>query len=185
MGSMRGNLKARVCIIAPPPVDSEYARQLPLSCPNAAALHLLLEKSGFDTNEDAFVLSCSFFGTKANKASTDPVAVLIKEIAEKKLADFFICVGDLSFKFIFGRGKMPPMSTMQGSLIYHNDIGHKPLFTLPNIDGLIPPNANVSGRLPYSEYRRLQGLRDWSEKLTTKMETIGAKLTTLIQKHAR
>lgn len=138
MRSMRGNVKSRCWIIAPHPLEEEYSRQMPLTSREAARFHQMLKDlAEFDTEEDSLVFTCSVFGNKPLKGSTDSVRAFVLESVKRNLFDRIVCVGSDPFRFIFGRGKKPSMTTLAGSIIHHADLGNRPLFTFPDLSGLV------------------------------------------------
>jgi hypothetical protein len=135
----RGNPKASILIIAPPCDKVEYEKGVPLSNDCAIAFHMLLqEEIQFDTNKDAFIISCCRFGLKPKKHNTDPIIEFVRQCADKEIFQHYVCVGDDAFKFIFGSGKKPSMQSLAGYTMRVKETGYKPLFVFPSVKMLAP-----------------------------------------------
>lgn len=168
--AMRGNPRSRVLIVAPPMTVSEYERGIPLTDPDAAFFHTLLkEATGLDTERHCYVISCSRYGLKPNKASTQDVVEYVRQLAQFRLFDLCICVGDDAFKFIFGRGKKPTMNSLAGSTIRHGDIYHLPVFTFPSLQGLVHEETG--------DKREDRFRADWSNKQQFRFSHLFDRLT--------
>lgn len=134
----RGNPRSQICLIAPPCSPEDYENDTPFSDRYAQQFEALLtEELDILGSEKMFVISCSQFGVKPCKASTEPVRELIISPRFHQQFIMFVCVGDDAFKHIFGRGKKPSTSTLVGSTIFHPDIANKPLFTFQNVNDLV------------------------------------------------
>jgi uracil-DNA glycosylase len=129
---MRGNIKSRVLWLAPPPTGEDYANRLPFCGPAARQLEQILNAHELST-EDFLVLSCSRWGVKPSKASTTPIKGLVEEYARRGLFLFYILVGGEAFRFLFGSGLKVPMHTMEGKTLYMRELGHRPMFVLPDV----------------------------------------------------
>lgn len=168
--SVRGDFTAPVCVIAPPPTAEEIQTQLPLSDKDAVILHsLILEETGYDTDKDFLVVSCALVqekNRKTSKSATAPVREFITALSEHASPKLYVCVGGESFKHIFGRGKLPSMSMLAGSVIYHQDIQDKPLFTFPDIQGLHPTPLIPDNSDAYMVRRAQKAANDWADLQT-------------------
>jgi len=168
--SIRGNFDSPICLIAPPPCDEEVANQLPLSNADGVLFHSLIqEELGLDTDKDFLVVSCAVAAAKnmkTSKSMTAPIREYVLALSRLKSPKLYVCVGSESFKHIFGRGKLPAMSMLAGSLIYHQDICDKPLFTFPNIQGLEPTPIIPNGADEYTVRRAHKNAKEWSDLQT-------------------
>lgn len=160
---VRGDLNCRTLMLAPPPSKEEMEQDLPLAGDTARMFHELLLEQGFSTERNAVVLACALSGPKACKANTQPVAELAHEYARLGFFDLFICVGEDAFKYIYGRGRKPPMTALIGRPVYIAQAGNKPVFVFPNISLLAPPPANLIRREIYRwEARRNEAIQQIS-----------------------
>jgi hypothetical protein len=139
INQLRGSARSRLLLIAPPCLEEEYKAQVPFSYQHAQAFHTIIkEETGFDTDKDALVVSCSKFYPKANKESTGYICDFVRLCAEKQMFDRYVCVGDDAFKFIFGRGKKPSMASIMAQTMYVEETCYKPLFVFPSPWALYP-----------------------------------------------
>lgn len=138
MRQMRGNLKSRILLVAPPPSLEEYKLGLPLSDRHAQAFHEWLLMNSFNTEKDCIVIAASAFRAKANRASTVPIISFIRSCSARDFFNKYIVVGDAAFSFAFGEGRKTTMSTLAGSVIHIKDVNHKPMFVFPSITKLNP-----------------------------------------------
>lgn len=176
MRAMRGNARARIVLIAPPCTPLEYEEQKPFIDNGALEFHQILdEHADLDTNSDCLVVSCSLFGEKANKASTDPIRGYLEKLAKRDQFTFFICVGDDAFKFMFGRGKKPSMGTLAGNIMYVPETNFKPLYVFPNLEGLSIESEDAEKASAYELRRTL----DWQDKTIRRFITLATNLRKL------
>lgn len=153
IGKMRGNVRSKILLIAPPCNGDEYQMNIPFANNSAKEFHLILNDHGLDTEKHFLVVSCSAFGEKPSKQSTELVKAFIEKCAKFNIFDMYMCVGDDAFKFIFGAGKKPSSAALYGSTIFVPETGYKPLFTFPSPDMLtVPENA------PEWQLRRLNAM---------------------------
>lgn len=156
---MRGNKRSSVLMLAPPLDLKEYENGgLPLSNHAALRFHEILEEEcGISTDRDCIVVSCSRYGTKANKASTDGIKELVRQATLKKQTEFKIvmCVGDEAFKHIFGRSKKPSGS-LYWNVMFVEETNYLPLYVFPPLEGL---HVNFTGDR-WADSR----LSDWQSK---------------------
>lgn len=168
--AMRGNPRSKVLMIAPPMTEYEYKKGVPLSSPDALVFHELLEEEAkFSTHRDCLVMTCSRYGLKPSKHSCEDPLWLVQEFARRGLFNLYVCIGDDAFKHIFGRGKKPPMTSLEGQTMYVAELKRVPLFVFPNIQGL--GFEAKEGRLTRPEFLA----RDWSEKLHNRFTKLVAK----------
>jgi uracil-DNA glycosylase len=132
MSNLRGNPKSSVLLIAPPCSAEEYNQGVPFCNLAAKEFHTLLHDHGYDTQRHFLVVSCSVYGEKPSKHSTELVKGFIAKCAAFNCFEYYICVGDEAFKYIFGAGKKPSGSAIYGSTVYVPETGHKPLFVFPS-----------------------------------------------------
>lgn len=130
---MRGNPEAKFLLIAPPFSEAECRKGVPFSDHAATLFHeILAQEAHLDTNQDFMVVSCNRYGLKANKHSTQPIVDFVLECGRKSLFDFYLCIGDDAFKFVFGHGKKPSMSALAGHVMYVAETDFKPLYVFPD-----------------------------------------------------
>lgn len=157
----RGNLKARIMVIAPRPNLVDLENNVPMSCPAAQQLHgILLSSASINTEEDCFVVPGSVLPKKPSKLSVLPFKSLpLKFHSRFKL---IVCVGGDNFKFMFGDGKKSSMQTLaNGNLIYLPAlIGKTPLMVLPEYEFLVPPWDSF----PPDQQWKLEALQDRAAK---------------------
>ncbi len=166
MSKMRGNPKSRVLLITPPCSVAEYEQGVPFCGEPARLFHVLLHEHGFDTQKQFLVTTCCAYGDKPSKHSTEVVKNFILKAAELRVFDYYVCVGDTPFKYIFGQGKKPASGSLYGSTVFVPETGYKPLFTFPDPACLMMP----------------EGLEDWQMR---KFNNIIAAHETKFHKHCR
>lgn len=135
---MRGNAFARILVVAPPCDAYEINKGMPFVNQSAQEAHTILSDYGISTDKHFLIVSCSRYGLKPSKHSTDMIRNYVMKCAEERLFDYYVCIGDTAFKFVFGAGKKPSSSTLVGSTLYVPETGRKPLFVFPNTDLLAP-----------------------------------------------
>lgn len=173
MKAMRGNPSASILLIAPPAVNEEYASGIPFSNESASIFHAILDANGVSTEKNMLVVSCNRYGLKAGKHTTSPVLKFVMQCAARSLFKLYVCVGDEAFKYIFGHGKKPGMSTLAGSIIYVPETGYAPLFTFPSVAPLAPEPADTD-RQDYLNKRI-------AEELSQKIHQLSLKLVTTLR----
>ena len=174
MKCMRGDPFSDVCIIAPAPQPEDYEQGTPLSNPSALFFHgLLKEETGLSTQR-CCVLPCSRYGFKANKASTIDICEALQKMVKLNQFKLYITVGDDAYKFFFGRGKKPAPSIF-GNIMYVAEVGHKPVFSFPELTGL-----HISS-LP-GDRRAANKAIDWQNKVETQFRELMRVLKPLAQK---
>lgn len=167
--AMRGNPRSRILLLAPPMTAEEYVRGIPFTDPEASFFHTVLkETTGLDTEQHCYVVSCSRYGLKANKASTQDIVEYVRQLAQNKCFELCICIGDDAFKHIFGRGKKPTMNSLAGSTIRHGDIYHLPVFTFPNLQGIVHQDTG--------DKREDRFRQDWANKQQFRFTALFEKL---------
>ncbi len=156
MREMRGNIKSRTLMIAPPNSFNDYVNGIPFSDDRGEKFNILLEESGFNTGDKGqfVVIGATAFGLKPNKASTIPILKFVWRVAAAKLFDRYVCIGDNAFKYIFGEGRKVSMQTISGSTRYLEELHEKPLFTFPPIGLLVAEiNDEMGNRQQYLMHR--------------------------------
>jgi uracil-DNA glycosylase len=172
MEVLRGDPNSDMCIIAPPPKEADYTQGTPLSSPHALRLHELLLEIGINTQR-CCVFSCARFGFKANKASVADHHEAFRKMIALRQFQLYLTVGDDAFKHFFARGKKPTPSIF-GNILYIAEVGHKPVFALPEMDGLhvITPN----------DPRARANLLDWQDKVERRFREMLEVLQPVVEK---
>jgi len=70
---------------------------------------------------------------KYRKADIEPFRLAILERAKSDESKVLCTVGPEVFKHLLGRGKLPSMKTLQGSVVYERLINYKAVVALPEI----------------------------------------------------
>jgi hypothetical protein len=133
MKKMRGNARSRFMLIAPPPFEEEYNFGMPLTSSLAKTFHEILMDNDLDTERDFLVVSCSCYGKKPSKDSTDRIKNYIQICAAENLFDVYVSVGADAFKFLFGAGKKPSSSTLYGNPLYLEMLQPAMLYCFPDL----------------------------------------------------
>lgn len=134
MTHMRGGLKARTLLIAPPPSVEEYTEGVPFSGRAGQSFHEFLDQNEISTENDCLVVACLFTGTNKRKANTLPIQAFVDAV--KMEFDRFICVGPEAFSYTFNDGKKPPASLL-GQIVHLPKSDHKPVFIFPSVEALV------------------------------------------------
>jgi hypothetical protein len=139
MRKLRGDSSSRILLIAPPCTEPEYRNGIPFCDEAAEVFHnILLSEVNLDTERDFCIVSASRYGLKPCKHSTDLIKGFIESCARRAYFQYYVCVGDDAFKYIFGQGKKPSSNTLMGSTVFRPEIGFKPLFVFPSTSVLAP-----------------------------------------------
>jgi hypothetical protein len=149
MRNMRGNIQAKTLLVAPPPDLVEFQEErLPFSNEAAKFFHeVFLTQAGLDTQKHFCIVAAAAFGEmnakglkKYSKASTQLIRDFVERCAKEGLFERFISVGSDAYHAIFGdRVVSGPFNP--GLKLYPLQLQFKgdalPVFTLPNINGLV------------------------------------------------
>lgn len=179
VSQMRGNSEAKCLIIAPPLTPDEYLKGVPLSGIGAVKLHTYMQCHGLDSDRHFLIVSCSYYGEKACKASTHPFIEFIQECAKLSQFRYFVCCGSETFKWIFGGGKKPASTTLFGSEMFMQPLAGKPMFTIPHPDTMTYQwNENFDDRdnrrAAYAAEKAEEKFNQWAEKLAARMKEFKA-----------
>ncbi len=184
MPRLRGNLKSKILLVAPPCSDMEYQCKTPFCDVAAQRFHqVLVDRTGEDTEKDFLVISCSLFGPKPCAASTQPVAALVSQAGLRSLMKCFICVGAEAFKHIFGDGRNPATETLFGSQMYIPRFGRVPVYTMPDVYPLNPKFVKeVTDADKKINWRLRMQMAEFNVKLEQHCDRLSAFLGSLDEK---
>ncbi len=133
--SLRGDISSKNLMVVPVSEDEDTLQDLA----GELFLEILLE---YDLGRDDFL----FFplvlnGNKPGKSAVAPTLQFLQKFTRKQSPARFrrvILVGSDCFKQLIGRGKKPGNETLNGSIIYPEELDYLPTFSLPDIHFFVP-----------------------------------------------